>query len=72
VRAFVGYEFVWEVELRIRKGDVPPARLDESRHLGWSTWLGGDGGGAFGYAVGMVFEPESALASRSNGQGVQT
>lgn len=41
VRAFVGYEFVWEVELRVRNDSAPPARLDEVQHLGWSTWLGG-------------------------------
>ena len=41
VRAFVGYEFVWEVELRVRNDSAPPARLDDVQKLGWSTWLGG-------------------------------
>ncbi|MGJ7578662.1 type VI secretion system baseplate subunit TssG [Variovorax sp. RHLX14] len=63
VRAFVGYEFVWDVELRVRRDDVPPARLDESQRLGWSTWLGDDAGEPRGHAVGMVFEPESAMSS---------
>lgn len=64
VRAFVGHEFVWELELRVSKDSTPPARLDDSERLGWSTWLGGSeaaaGGGsqASGCAVGMVFEPE--------------
>lgn len=62
VRAFVGYEFVWDVELRIRKDSVPPARLDEYRHLGWSTWLGSDGDAPDGHAVGMVFEPETSTS----------
>ena len=66
VRAFVGYELVWDVELRVRKESVPPARLDESGRLGWSTWLGGDSPGAVDYAVGMVFEPELSIGS---GQG---
>lgn len=63
VRAFVGYEFVWDVELRVRRDDVPSARLDESRRLGWSTWLGGDAGGPRDHAVGMVFEPELVTPS---------
>ncbi|CAN5703791.1 N/A [soil metagenome] len=67
VRAFVGYEFVWEVELRVRSDGVAPTRLGEQQRLGWSTWLGSasidDAAAPFdagaGYAVGMVFEPES-------------
>lgn len=71
VRGFVGYEFVWDVELRVRKDSAPPARLDERQKLGWSTWLGGSeaAGGCQparptrveaqpDYAVGLVFEPE--------------
>lgn len=61
VRAFVGHEFVWDVELRVRQDDVPPARLDESRRLGWSTWLGVSSGTLRDHAVGMVFEPESTM-----------
>lgn len=74
VRGFIGYEFVWEVELRVRNDSAPPARLGDAEKLGWSTWLGGSqaagpGGtphaaGAApsdGYAVGMVFEPEQYL-----------
>lgn len=61
VRAFVGCEFVWDVELRVRRDDVPPARLDESQRLGWSTWLAGDSSDMRDHAVGMVFEPELAM-----------
>ena len=47
VRGFVGYEFVWEVELRVRNDSAPPARLQDKEKLGWSTWLGGsEAGGA--------------------------
>jgi type VI secretion system protein ImpH len=72
VRGFVGYEFVWEVELRVRNDSTPPARLDDTEKLGWSTWLGGSEGAgsagstahAPGYTVGMVFEPEQYIGSR--------
>ncbi len=61
VRAFVGYEFAWDVELRVRKDSVPPARLEDSGRLGWSTWLGGEARAAVDFAVGMVFEPELSM-----------
>ncbi|SCX68192.1 type VI secretion system baseplate subunit TssG [Variovorax sp. EL159] len=77
VRGFVGYEFVWEVELRVRNDSTPPARLDDTEKLGWSTWLGGSEGAvqhsspsdrtsahAVDYTVGMVFEPEQYIGSR--------
>jgi type VI secretion system protein ImpH len=72
VRGFVGYEFVWEVELRVRNDCTPPARLDDTEKLGWSTWLGGsEGRGPVGaaahavdFTVGMVFEPEQYIGSR--------
>ncbi|XXQ55215.1 type VI secretion system baseplate subunit TssG [Xenophilus aerolatus] len=80
VRGFIGYEFVWEVELRVRNDNTPPARLEDTEKLGWSTWLGGSEGAALGaaatrpcaaaavraldYAVGMVFEPEQYVGSR--------
>jgi type VI secretion system protein ImpH len=79
VRGFVGYEFAWEVELRLRTDSAPPARLEEKGRLGWSTWLGGSQrhglhgtqtglsgtGDAAGYAVGMVFEPERYVRSET-------
>ncbi|QNK67746.1 type VI secretion system baseplate subunit TssG [Variovorax sp. PAMC26660] len=77
VRGFVGYEFVWEVELRVRNDSTPPARLEDTEKLGWSTWLGGSEGAARhadpagrvaaharDYTVGMVFEPEQYIGSR--------
>ncbi|WP_219210049.1 type VI secretion system baseplate subunit TssG [Variovorax boronicumulans] len=77
VRGFVGYEFVWELELRVRIDSAPPARLDGTEKLGWSTWLGGseaagaspanrpfDAAAAPAYAVGMVFEPEQYIGLR--------
>lgn len=58
VRGFIGYEFVWELELRVRIDSAPPARLDGTEKLGWSTWLGDADAGGRDHAVGMVFEPE--------------
>ena len=73
VRAFIGFEFVWEVELRVRNANAPPARLGGEGKLGWSTWLGDaaatataaarEGQPACDYAVGMVFEPELYVAA---------
>lgn len=77
VRGFIGYEFVWEVELRVRNDSAPPARLEDTQKLGWSTWLGGSEAAGAGlaarpagapaapdYAVGMVFEPEQYAGER--------
>ncbi|MBO9647902.1 MAG: type VI secretion system baseplate subunit TssG [Variovorax sp.] len=77
VRGFIGYEFVWEVELRVRNDSAPPARLEDKEKLGWSTWLGGPERGeldepsdaqqetvAKNYAVGLVFEPEHYIGAR--------
>lgn len=46
VRGFIGHEFMWEVELRIRSDSAPPARLEDKERLGWSTWLGAADAGA--------------------------
>ena len=35
VRGFIGYEFVWEVELRVSHQSAPPARLGDAERLGW-------------------------------------
>jgi type VI secretion system protein ImpH len=76
VRGFIGYEFVWEVELRVRNDSTPPARLEDKERLGWSTWLGDSKGTrpggppngpqaatAHDYAVGLVFEPEQYIGT---------
>jgi type VI secretion system protein ImpH len=69
VRAFVGLEFVWDVELHIRNDSVPPARLDESQRLGWSTWLCADAPTSRDHAVGMVFDPELAMTTATASKG---
>ncbi len=65
VRAFIGYEFVWEVELRVRNDSAPPARLDESQQLGWSTWLGGSEAAASRLGSQARAAPSAGTASAS-------
>ena len=39
VRNYVGDELNWDLQLILRKEEVPPIRLGESGQLGWTTWL---------------------------------
>lgn len=73
VRAFVGHEYVWELELRVLAAGAPSARLQEGPRLGWSTWLGDAAWGPLhqgvdlpDHAVGLVFEPELCAARPGN------
>lgn len=60
VRAFVGYEFIWEVQLLIGRQDVQTAQLGGPQQLGWSTWLEQSDLQQRNAAVeGMVMEPEA-------------
>ncbi|HEX7933485.1 MAG TPA: type VI secretion system baseplate subunit TssG [Paraburkholderia sp.] len=56
VRAFLGYEFEWELELRIRPHSAPPAVVGGPQQLGWSGWLGRSPSSE--PVTGMRFEPE--------------
>lgn len=56
VRAFVGYEFEWELELRIKAQSTPPAVMGGAQRMGWSGWLGRPCGDR--PITGMRFEPE--------------
>ena len=58
VRAFVGYEFEWELELRIRADSVPPAVMSGAQRIGWSGWLGRPRSDKA--VTGMRFSPESS------------
>jgi type VI secretion system protein ImpH len=40
VRNYIGDEFSWDVNLILRKEEVPPLKLGEAGLLGWTTWLG--------------------------------
>jgi type VI secretion system protein ImpH len=64
VRSFIGFEYVWEVELLIRSDAAPQTRLGGDTQLGWSTWMASDGPRAKASppVTGMVFEPESYSA----------
>ncbi|MFM0628680.1 type VI secretion system baseplate subunit TssG [Paraburkholderia xenovorans] len=56
VRTFVGNEFNWELELRIRAQSAPPAVMGGPQQLGWSGWLGRSASEE--RITGMRFEPE--------------
>lgn len=40
VRLYVNLEYAWDVRLRLRRDEVPAARLGAGQRLGWTTWLG--------------------------------
>jgi type VI secretion system protein ImpH len=56
VRKFVGYEFEWELELRIKPQSAPPAVMGGPQQLGWSGWLGRSPSEEA--ITGMRFDPE--------------
>ena len=39
VRNYIGDELLWDVNLVLRKEEVPPLKLGEGSQLGWTTWL---------------------------------
>jgi type VI secretion system protein ImpH len=41
VRNYVGDELLWDVNLILKKEEVPPLVLGEGSQLGWTTWLTG-------------------------------
>ncbi|BDT67982.1 hypothetical protein os1_21630 [Comamonadaceae bacterium OS-1] len=60
VRSYIGFEYVWEVELLVRRDTAPATRLGDSTQLGWSTWMGNESSAHSERAItGMIFEPES-------------
>ena len=65
VRSFIGFEYVWEVELLIDRHAAPATQLGDSTQLGWSSWMASDtsNGAATSAVSGMVFEPEHYVAS---------
>lgn len=40
VRNYTGFEFSWDVNLILKKDQVPMSRLDGQTRLGWTSWLG--------------------------------
>lgn len=39
VRNYIGEPLNWDVQLVLRKEDIPPCKLGERGQLGWTTWL---------------------------------
>jgi type VI secretion system protein ImpH len=39
VRGYGGDDLFWDVNLVLKKEEVPPLKLDGSAGLGWTTWL---------------------------------
>lgn len=62
VRSFIGFEYMWEVELLISAQAAPCARLGDNQQLGWSTWMASQHTAVTKPVAGMVFEPESYSA----------
>lgn len=42
VRSYVGDQYSWELNLVLRRTEVPAVRLGRVGHLGWTTWLHAD------------------------------
>lgn len=63
VRSFIGFEYVWEIELLIAFDAAPATRLGDTSQLGWSTWMDmAEQTRALQKPVtGMVFEPENYI-----------
>jgi len=40
IRNYVGDELAWDVQLILRREEVPLLNLGRSSRLGWTTWLG--------------------------------
>ncbi len=40
IRNYIGDELSWDVNLVLKKAQVPSAQLGETTHLGWTSWLG--------------------------------
>lgn len=40
VQNYVGYEFNWDVNLVLRREEVPMTQLNGQARLGWTSWLG--------------------------------
>ena len=40
VRSYLGDELDWDVNLVLKRDEVPAVKLGEQGLLGWTTWLG--------------------------------
>ncbi len=72
VRAFVGFEYIWEVELLIQSHAAPATQLGEHAQLGWSSWMGGESLAGLESITGMILEPENYIGKRDQQQPAVT
>lgn len=56
VRAFVGFEYHWKIQLNIQMESASITQLGGTQRLGWTTWLGKERQRKV--VTGMVYEPE--------------
>ena len=61
LRAFIGYEYVWEIQLQLKPHSAPPVQLGSDQRLGWTTWLGQSMNELPVY--GMAYEPEQYITA---------
>jgi type VI secretion system protein ImpH len=62
VRAFVGYEYEWEIQLQLNPHSAPPAQIGSCQRLGWTTWLGQSMNDL--PVIGITYEPEQYASIR--------
>ena len=62
VRAFVGYEYEWEIQLQLNPRSAPPAQIGSDQRLGWTTWLGQSIDDL--PVTGMTYQPEQYAGIR--------
>lgn len=62
VRAFIGYEYEWEIQLQLNPRSAPPAQMSSDQRLGWTTWLGQSMNDL--PVAGMTYEPEQYSSIR--------
>lgn len=65
VRAFVGQEIQWDLELKIRPHSATPAVVGGPQQLGWSGWLGRSP--SHEPITGMIFEPVHYVSQLKRG-----
>jgi len=72
VWVFMGREYSWELELRLKAQSATPVVMGGLQQLGWSTWLGHSPEAA--PITGMRFEPENYVRQlrAAAGQAVRT
>ncbi|MDR2625231.1 MAG: type VI secretion system baseplate subunit TssG [Zoogloeaceae bacterium] len=65
VRAFVGFEYHWSIQLEIRTESAPTTQLGATQRLGWTSWLGRNRQEKV--VTGMLCEPEYYVSRRRDG-----